>query len=223
MIQPPRPSRQWCRKGWQARQGQRTDTAIMLPLARPRALLQATPATVPRCGGEACARKLDHRFRGLGSRRPEPRRRRRRPRPGVRRRTLLFTPSAAAEPYKTGPRRMNGIFHRPSFVMGNSFCSVRYNHCCCSVHKGVGSRTSTDQKFDRRPPLARTPATLALAETGPEPTEGTKVQIQYTAPRRTPPASSTAGGGGGPGSAREQAAPSPPDGGSANNARGSPP
>ena len=54
-----------------------------------------------------------------------------------------------AEPYKPGPRRINGIFHRPSFVMGNSFCSVRDNHCCCSVHNGEGSRTSVDQKFDQ--------------------------------------------------------------------------
>ncbi len=57
--------------------------------------------------------------------------------------------------YKTGPRRINSIFHRPSFVMGNSFCSVRDDHCCCSVHDGVGtlllvgSRTSVDQKFDQ--------------------------------------------------------------------------
>jgi hypothetical protein len=47
-----------------------------------------------------------------------------------------------------GPRRLNGIFHHPFFVMGNSFCSVRDNHCCCSVHNGEGSRTSVDQKFD---------------------------------------------------------------------------
>jgi hypothetical protein len=33
--------------------------------------------------------------------------------------------------------------------MGNSFCSVRDDHCCCSVHNGVGSRTSVDQKFDQ--------------------------------------------------------------------------
>ena len=33
--------------------------------------------------------------------------------------------------------------------MGNSFCSVRDNHCCCSVHNGEGSRTSVDQKFDQ--------------------------------------------------------------------------
>jgi hypothetical protein len=57
-----------------------------------------------------------------------------------------------AEPNNTGPRRINGIFHRPSFVMGNSFCSVRDNHCCCSVHNGEGSRTSVDQKFDHSLP-----------------------------------------------------------------------
>ncbi len=44
---------------------------------------------------------------------------------------------------------MNCIFHRPSFVMGNSFCSVRDDHCHCSVHNGVGSRTSVDQKINQ--------------------------------------------------------------------------
>ncbi len=51
--------------------------------------------------------------------------------------------------YKTGQRRINGIFHRPSFVMGNSFRSVRDNHSCCSVHNGVGGRISVDQKLDQ--------------------------------------------------------------------------
>jgi hypothetical protein len=32
--------------------------------------------------------------------------------------------------------------------MGNSVCSVRDNHCCCSVHNGAGSTASVDQKFD---------------------------------------------------------------------------
>jgi hypothetical protein len=33
--------------------------------------------------------------------------------------------------------------------MANSFCSVRDDHCCCSVHNRAGSRTSVDQKFDQ--------------------------------------------------------------------------
>jgi hypothetical protein len=53
------------------------------------------------------------------------------------------------EPYKTGPRRINSILRRPTFVMGNSVCSVRDKHCCCSVNNGAGSRTSVDQKFDQ--------------------------------------------------------------------------
>ena len=39
--------------------------------------------------------------------------------------------------------------------MGNSVCSVRDNHCCCSVHNGAGSRTSGDQKFDQERGLPR--------------------------------------------------------------------
>jgi hypothetical protein len=57
----------------------------------------------------------------------------------------------------------SNIFHSPSFVMGNSVCSVRDNHCCCSVHNGAGSRTSVDQKFDQLPRPAQCAGSLGAS------------------------------------------------------------
>jgi hypothetical protein len=48
-----------------------------------------------------------------------------------------------------GPRRINGIFHHPSFVFGNSVCSVRDCRGFCIVHNGAGSRTSAEQKLNQ--------------------------------------------------------------------------
>ncbi len=47
-----------------------------------------------------------------------------------------------------GQLRINSIFHDPSFVMGNSVCSVLDCSGVCSVHNGAGSRTSAEQKFN---------------------------------------------------------------------------
>ncbi len=52
--------------------------------------------------------------------------------------------------YKTGPRIINGIVHRPSFVMGCYVCSVLNGRRFCSVHNGAGSRTSAEQKFNHK-------------------------------------------------------------------------
>jgi hypothetical protein len=59
----------------------------------------------------------------------------------------------------------------------DNFCSVRDDHCCCSVHNGEGSRTSVDHKFDHM--------RLRTAPTGPSPhSESQPSPVASTVPSR---------------------------------------
>jgi hypothetical protein len=46
-----------------------------------------------------------------------------------------------------GLRRINGIFHCLSFVIGCYVCSVQNGCCFCRVHNGAGRGTSAEQNL----------------------------------------------------------------------------